>query len=171
MTSPSARHGSPRRAFTRVPIWGTPPRSPALALVGLLSGVIAWVAISSTTGSRFSLATVVFCAALIVIALMAAGMSGVWESDRHIRLRMGPVHQTVAKSHIAGFTMQRSFWTNGIRVLSLVTTSGEIIPVPGWMLRSETRDRAAIDLLQRAIGADPPLPMLLTRAGERGRRS
>ena len=78
-------------------------------------------------------------------------------------IRIVLIGKTLEKSDLTGFMVQKSFWTNGMRVLSLVTKSDAVIPIPGWWLRSEARDQEAIELLQRAIGADSPLPMLRGR--------
>jgi hypothetical protein len=149
--------------YRRLPVWGTPPRDPALILVAALACGFAGLAWSSSASSHpLDFVTLAFGALLIAGVLMLVGTSGVWVSDDSIRIRFGLFHRTLAKQRIAGFTFQPSRWTNGIRVLSLVSVSGQIIPVPGWWLRNRPRDLETVELLQRGIGTATPLPMLLT---------
>ena len=164
MNSLNGGRGMSAQEYTRVPIWGTFPRDPALVPVLGMAAVFAWMVISSITSDHpWGFASLCFFAALIIVPLVLIGLSGVWVSDERIMIRIVLIGKTLEKSDLTGFMVQKSFWTNGMRVLSLVTKSDAVIPIPGWWLRSEARDQEAIELLQRAIGADSPLPMLRGR--------
>ncbi len=101
--------------------------------------------------------------ALVAVPLVLVAMTGVWVDGSHVVVRLGLGSRRLRYDEISGFAHKKSFWTNGIRVLSLVTSSGEVVPVPGWWLRGQAGDKKAIERIEEAVGASSPLPVFRGR--------
>lgn len=153
-----------RIRYKRVPLSGTFPRDPALIPLLGMDAVVVWLVVSrAVSGHGWDPVSLLFFTVLAVVPLALVIATGVWVSERHILIQMGPIRRIYRFDQIAGITHAKSFWTNGMRVLSIVAASGEVVPIPGWMLRSEVGDQETVRRLEMAIGADSSLPVLLGR--------
>jgi hypothetical protein len=142
----------------RVRIWGTFPRDPALVLVALLAVGFGWV-LGASPGLRRDLPSLLFFGLLVAVPSFLVVVSGVWVKGSTITTHFGPIVNTFNVHDVERLSYERSAWTNGIHVLSFVLTTGKVVPIPGWWIRSERQDRAAVTLLSRAVEPHslPPL--------------
>lgn len=134
---------------------GTFPRDPFLIPLFCLDAIIVWLVVSSAaSGHGWPPSLLLFFALLVVVPLVFVVGTGAWVSERSIMIRIMLGRRIYRFDQVAGITYAKSRWTNCIRVLSLVTTSGDVVPIPGWPLRTDAGDREAIRRMELAIRAD-----------------
>lgn len=143
---------------------GAFPRDPSLIPLLCLDVVLAWALFPGIrVGAGWDAWTALFYGAIAVVPVVLVALTGVWVDGTHVVVRLGLGSRRLRYDEISGFAHKKSFWTNGIRVLSLVTSSGEVVPVPGWWLRGQAGDKKAIERIEEAVGASSPLPVFRGR--------